>query len=116
MKFDDAVKRSVNMFNDATFKKRIEEEDASMLKHLPILQKMNRLGYLTTESQAGRKSSGKSYIDGKPYVIHERSYISGFMLESKAVDFIKNMALHTDKNAVFVPYCNDNVYIPSNLD
>jgi hypothetical protein len=116
MKFTEALKKSVNMFSDTTFKKRIEEEDATMLKHLPILQKINRLGYLTTESQAGKKSSGKSYIDGKPYVIQERSYISGFMLESKAVDFIKNMGLHTDKNAVYVPYCNDSLYLPSNLD
>ncbi len=36
------------------------------------------------------------------------------MLESNASKFIKNMAFHTDKNAIFIPFCD--AYIPSVLD
>jgi uncharacterized protein YbaA (DUF1428 family) len=45
----------------------------------------------------------------------------GFMLETKAPEFIKNMGLKTDKNAVFVPVCSDDInltsalYIPLNI-
>ena len=87
-----------------------------MLKCLSILKKINSYGYITTESQAGRKHSGVSVLDGKPYTIQERAYICGFMLETFAPQFIKNVALYTDKNAIFIPYCEDSVYIPSNLD
>ena len=39
----------------------------------------------------------------------------GFMQESKAEAFIKNMSF-TDKNAAFVPFCDDKIHLPSNLD
>jgi hypothetical protein len=116
MKFAHAVIRSVKMFTSPEFLQRIREEDESMLKHLDILKEINRCGYITTESQAGRKSSGISPVDKKHYEICERAYISGFMLESKASEFLKQMALHTDKNATYIPTCADDVHIPSNLD
>jgi hypothetical protein len=40
----------------------------------------------------------------------------GFMLETEAPEFIKNMGLKTDKNAVFVPVCSDDINLPSALD
>ena len=78
-----------------------------MLKHLPLLQKINKNGFITVESQAGNRSKGKGYE------IIERAYITGFMKETDAEQFIKNMAIHTDKNAVYVPVCNET---PPSLD
>jgi hypothetical protein len=111
MKFKEAVKRAVDMFeNDKEFLERITVEDPTMVKHLPILKQINQLGFLTTESQAGLRKKGKDYE------IHEKAYVCGFMQEKEAEEFIKKMGLHTDKNAIFVPTCGDNVIIPSNLD
>lgn len=81
-----------------------------MLSELYILKEINSHGFLTTESQAGRITKGKDFK------IHERAYITGFMLESDAPKFIKNMNLYTDKNAVFVPECNDDIKIPPSPD
>jgi hypothetical protein len=117
MKFKEAVKRAVDMFeNDREFLERITIEDPTMAKQLPILKQINQLGFLTTESQAGLKRKGKSSIDSKGYELYERAYISGFMKEEEAANFIKKMALHTDKNAIFVPKCSDAVAIPADLD
>ena len=78
-----------------------------MVKHLPLLQKMNKHGFLTINSQAGNRSKGKGYE------ILERAYVVGFMKEKDAEQFIKNMAIRTDKNAIYVPVCNET---PSSLD
>jgi len=111
MKFKEAVERAVDMFeNDKEFLERIIIEDPTMVKHLPILKEINRLGFLTTESQAGLRRKGKDYE------IHEKAYVCGFMQEKEAEEFIKKMGLHTDKNAIFVPTCCDDVIIPRNLD
>ena len=112
MKFQDAKKRSVEMFDSPEFIERIRDEDSSMLKHLPLLQKINHLGYITTESQAGNHKRGKA--DGKPYELSERAYLSGFMMEEDAALFIKNMSLYTDKNAMYIPICDAE--IPPSLD
>jgi len=111
MKFKEAIKRAVDIFeNDRTFFDRINEEDPTMVKQLPILKEINRLGFLTNNSQAGLKRKGKGYE------IHERAYVGGFMKEKEAATFIKKMALHTDKNAIFVPMCSDAAIIPADLD
>ena len=102
--------------NDKEFLERIRVEDPTMVKQLPILKQINQLGFLTENSQAGLRRKGKSSIDGKDYEIHERAYVSGFMQEKEAAEFIKKMALHTDKNAIFVPTCCDDVIIPPDLD
>lgn len=87
-----------------------------MLNHMGILKEINTCGFLTTESQAGRKTSGLSKIDTKPYKISERAYITGFMKETQAELFIRNMALYTDKNAAYVPFCANSIHIPASLD
>ena len=92
------------------------EEDASMLKHIAVLRDINARGYITHDSQAGRKHSGKSPVDGRHYCNEERAYILGFMLESVAAEFLKWMGLHTDKNAVYVPACGGDVSLPVGLD
>jgi len=111
MKFKEAIKRAVDMFdNDKEFLERITVEDPTMVKHLPILKQINQLGFLTYGSQAGLRKKGKDYE------IHERAYVEGFMQEKEAGEFIKKMAFHTDKNAIFVPTCCDDVIVPPSLD
>jgi hypothetical protein len=46
----------------------------------------------------------------------ERAYISGYMTREKAAEFIKRMALETDKVATYVPTCPDSTHLPSALD
>ena len=116
MRFQDAQKKAVAMFKSPEFIKRIEGEDNTMLQQLSLLQAINAKGLLTTNSQAGRLTKGKSLADGKRYEISERAYIDGFMLEEQAEDFIKNISLNTDKVAVFVPSCTGDMYLPSKLD
>ena len=117
MKFVEAQAKAVSMFSAPGFIKDIRQEDPTMVKHLSLLKTMNQCGYITTNSQAGNKTVGKkSAIDGKPFEIIERAYITGFMLEVNAIQFIKNLGIFTDKNAVFVPYCSDDIHLPASLD
>ena len=116
MKFNEAKAQAVALFNSAEFKERVMEEDASMLRQLAILQEINRHGFITVNSQAGAKTKGKHYETGKAYENMERAYLMGFMLETEAALFIKNMGIKTDKNAVFVPVCSDDIKLPSALD
>jgi len=102
------------MFESPEFIERIRDEDSTMLKHLPLLKKINEHGYITTESQAGNHQRGISKVDGKPYELSERAYLSGFMLEEDAAIFIKNMSVYTDKNAMYIPVCDAD--IPTSLD
>ena len=116
MKFKDAQSMAIHKFNTDDFLTRIREEDDSMLKHLPILKKINEKGLLTTGSQAGRKQKGISFINNKPYVMEERAYIEGFMPYKNAVSFLKKMNLHTDKNAVNVFISENPKFFKSELD
>jgi len=116
MKFKDAQAKSVSLLSSPDFADRVKEEDASMIKHLDLLKNMNQYGYITTNSQGGKKSVGNSVYDGKSYEMNERAYITGFMLESHAIKFIQYLGIHTDKNAIFVPYCGSKIHSPSSLD
>ena len=116
MKFNEAKAHAVALFNSAEFKERVNEEDTTMLRQLATLQEINRNGFITVNSQAGAKAKGKHHETGKAYENIERAYLMGFMLESDAAEFIKNMGLKTDKNAVFVPVCSDDINLPSALD
>ncbi len=117
MKFIDAQKRVIQMFESNEFIEEIRKEDETMVKNIPLLKEINKCGYLTFDSQAGRCHKGKkSFFDGKPYETKERAYIMGFMKKDKAEKFIKEMGINTDKNAVYGPICNENVDIPSALD
>ena len=113
MKFADALKKATTLFDSNSFFERIKDEDPTMIKYLPLLQKINKSGFLTTQSQAGNRTKGFSSHDGEPYELLERAFITGFMLEKDAVKFIKNMAVHTDKNAIYVPVCKET---PASLD
>jgi hypothetical protein len=116
MKFKEALQKSVKFLSSPEFIQRVKEEDENMVQHLKDLKEINVHGFLTTNSQGGHKSSGKSVIDGKHYETSERAYLVGFMLEKEAAAFIQKSSRLIDKIIVFVPYCDDNVYIPSSLD
>ena len=116
MKFLDAQKAAIVKISSPEFLERIREEDPRMVKNLPILKAINAHGYLTTESQAGRFSKGKSAADGQYYVMSERAFLSGFMLEKDAALFIRRMGLYTDKNAIYIPVTADDTYLPASLD
>lgn len=116
MKFNDALKHSVEMLKSDAFKQRVIEEDKTMLKHIPILIEINKNGYLTDNSQAGRNHSGLTWDTKKPFVMKEKAYISGFMKESDATEFIKLMSIETDKNAILIPYCNGKIDLLAGLD
>ena len=73
-----------------------------MQKHVPILKEINGFGYITNNSQAGRHFKGVNTETKKRYNYSEKAYINGFMLQSKAVLFIKAISLYTDKLAQVV--------------
>ena len=91
-KFKAALKNAVTMFDKPEFIENIKDEDPTMVKHLDILKKINQHGYITTNSQAGRKEP----------TIYERAYVTGFMSKKDAGKFIQNMNIETDKNAIAV--------------
>jgi hypothetical protein len=106
MKFQTALRRSVKKLGSDAFKKRVLSEDPTMLKNVGILKEINSCGYITNDSQAGRHNEFTA-ADGKKYDMCEKAYIFGFMQESKAGEFIKNMAQHTDKLAQVIHYYKD---------
>jgi len=116
MKFKEACAAAVTMFGKESFTEKIKEEDPLMVKYIPLLQNINKAGFLTTNSQAGHRSKGKHYETGKPYELTERAYLEGFMLEADAAKFIKAMAIQTDKNAIFRPVCTSAAELPPELD
>ena len=60
MKFQDAQEKAVKMLSSKDFIERVKEEDETMVKHLAKLKDINKHGFLTVNSQAGRKEKGKS--------------------------------------------------------
>lgn len=90
MKFKAACDHSALMLQSDAFKERVIEEDELMLKYIPLLVKINNAGFLTNQSQGGHAEKQN---------LMERAFITGFMLESTAAEFIKYMGLYTDKNA-----------------
>lgn len=113
MRFNEAKARAVATFDSPIFRKRIKEEDATMLSQLTVLQEINRNGFITVESQAG--TNRKGVRDGHRFEMLERAYVIGFMLETDAARFILHMSLNTDKNAIFVPVFGD-ANLPAALD
>ena len=116
MNFKEAQQMAVHKFDTEDFLTRIKEEDDTMLKHLPILKKINEKGLLTTGSQAGRKQKGISVINNNHYVMEERAFVEGFMPYKTAVTFLTKMNLNTDKNAVNVFISENPKFFKSELD
>jgi hypothetical protein len=56
MKFKDVQKNRIKIFDSPEFVKRIKDEDDKMLKYLDILKQINLYGFITLNSQAGKKN------------------------------------------------------------
>jgi hypothetical protein len=110
MKFEDVKTDRIKMFDSQQFLERIKDEDIRMLKYLPLLKKMNEYSFITIESQAG---VGKKY---KTHIMSEKSYIIGFIQESKAENFIKHLSINSDKNCLIIYNVDDNFDIPAKFD
>jgi hypothetical protein len=61
-----------------------------MIKFIPLFLEMNRLNFLTRDSQGGHFRKGISALSGKPYTEFERAYVIGFIPEKQAEAFIRN--------------------------
>jgi hypothetical protein len=115
MKFREALKNSVKHLKSSEFRDRVIEEDERMLSEIDILVEINKNGYLTNNSQSGRQLKGKHYQDKKSFTINERSYITGFMLKTKAESFLQHLHLQTDKIAFAIPVSKCEIDIDSEL-
>ena len=110
MKFEDVKTDRIKMLDTPEFLQRIKDEDVRMLKYLSLLKKMNEFGFITIESQAG---VGKKY---KTHIMSEKSYVIGFIEESKADKFIKHLSLNSDKNCLIIYIVDNNFNIPAKFD
>ena len=110
MNFKAAQKKAVDNFTNPEFIANIEEEEPNMVKQLDILKKINKHGYLTTNSQSGIKTEN----------YEERSFIIGFMLRKDAENFVHNMNMKTDKIALCVvvsdTYADRKIDIPLTME
>jgi hypothetical protein len=71
-----------------------QSEDASMAQARKILSKINALGFVTTDSQMGKKSEYDSIFEkGFVGVMWQRGYVTGFMSREKAHAFALGMDL-----------------------
>ncbi len=116
MKFKDALKHSIKTLGSSDFIEEHRKEDPAMVKYFSLLADINREGFLTENSQAGKRTFGKHYQDGTPFVISERAYLAGYMEADKAVEFVKRMSIKTDKVVMFIAICGDTTHIPAALD
>ncbi len=109
------VRSSEYLLSDE-FKRRIEEEDDTMVHVIPILSQMNSHGYLTVDSQEGNVKRFRN--KGITYTQKQRSYVAGLMHISMAKLFIPHMNLETDMCAINVPIvCSDcDLKLPAALD
>ena len=89
------------------WQKGIGEEDALMVAHIPQLVRINKLGMITINSQAGYVRYSKSGT-GERVTDAERAYCIGFVRADAADKILRWMWTHTDKYAVKV-YIGDDV-------
>jgi hypothetical protein len=97
MDFERARRVAVRAMRTAAWKDAIRSEDPTMVSHIPQLTRINKLGMITWNSQAGRNSRYFSNKTGKKELMAERAYCVGFVRADVADAFIEWMWLHTDK-------------------
>lgn len=108
MNFKEALDNVAEKINGPKFKDYLEKNEPETIQHLPILQDINKSGFLILNSQTGSYSKN----DNIEYV--KRSFITGFMLRNDASEFIGRVAIYTDKNAMCIAHC-DHIDIPPTL-
>lgn len=64
------------------------------IKSLKYLIKINKLGFITFDSQEG--------LYNKKYDIDERAYVIGFMPKKQAIEFNKNFNIKSDKICLII--------------
>ena len=89
------------------WQKSIGKEDPLMVAHIPQLARINKLGMITINSQAGNVRHVKSLRTGKQATIAERAYCYSFVPADAADKILRWMWTHTDKYAVKV-YIGDD--------
>jgi hypothetical protein len=94
MNFAKAQDKMLEYLRSPEFSNRSDSQHT--LPSLPILEECIRRGLLTTGSQEGVCVTG--YTDSY-YRIEERAYLSGFMTQSHAKQFVERMNTETDKIA-----------------
>jgi hypothetical protein len=114
--WNSLLKQSSNYLMSDDFKKRVIEEDETMLKMISPLSKINLMGYLTTQSQQG--NIDKFYKQKQLHIAKERAFVTGLMEKSLAKKFIQNLNIMTDKCAIAIPILPDKcvVNLPADLD
>ena len=88
------------------WQKGIGEEDPLMVAHIPQLMRINKLGMITINSQAGYVRYSKSGT-GERVTDAERAYCYSFVRADTADKILRWMWTHTDKYAVKVYICDD---------
>ena len=105
--FERARKVAIRVMQLPMWQKSIGEEDPLMVAHIPQLARINKLGMITINSQAGNVRHVKSLRTGKQATIAERAYCYGFVPADAADKILRWMWTHTDKYAVKV-YIGDD--------
>lgn len=100
MKFIEVQKATIKYLESDEFKNR--EDAQTSIKIIPLLQKINSMGFITDDSQQGLISKGFNEITKNYYEIRERAYVTGFMKSVKAELLTKWINTYTDKVALIV--------------
>ena len=107
--FGRAQRASLRMMRTRMWKKAMAEEDPLMVAHFPQLARINKLGMITINSQAGHVKHYKSAQTGKLGTRAERAYCQGFVRPHEADEILRWMWAHTDKYAVKMQVGDDAV-------
>ena len=98
--FEQARRVALRTMRTRAWREDIRAEDETMVAHIPQLLRINGLGMITENSQAGRSHHYTSQATGRREHAAERAYCFGFVHPDVADAFIHWMWLHTDKYAV----------------
>ena len=115
---DGILAKREEIFNSSEFKEETDEEDPKMTPLIPYFIKLNKLGYITSESQNGHVTHvRKSVRTSSPSTIIERAFISGYMEEELAAHFLRVFNIESNgKIAMYLPIVPNSTYLPSHLD
>ena len=106
MSFSLNRNRRIKLLQSQRFLNRVRDEDPYMIPIIPSLISINKLGFITIDSQSGRKESGISYLDGLPYLLLYRSYVFGVMTSQLAKLFISRFN-YPHLHSIIVPIVNN---------
>jgi hypothetical protein len=107
--FERAKRVALRMMRTRMWQKAIGEEDPMMVAHFPQLARINKLGMITINSQAGHVRHYRSVQTGKQKTMAERAYCQGFVRPHEADEILRWMWAHTDKYAVKPQVGDDSV-------